>query len=156
MCTVGRTCREAASSSPHILLAVGGFEIVEHTADVGIRAAGATLAETFEQATLGLAEIMGLRTGEEENREPISVEADDLGALLVDWLSEVLYLLEVRDARLARVRVDEVGEGRATGRVVLSPRGSGVAGTQVKAITYHQLKVERTDAGWAARVYVDV
>jgi SHS2 domain-containing protein len=38
---------------------MGGFELLEHTADVGIRARGATLAEAFEQATLGLAEVLG-------------------------------------------------------------------------------------------------
>jgi len=147
----------AAESLPCISFnAVGRFEIVEHTADVGIRAVGATLEETFEQATLGLAEIMGLRTAQKGVNVPISVEADDLGGLLVDWLSEVLYLHEVRDACLAEVKLDEVGEGRATGHVGLSPLASEAAGTQVKAITYHQLKVERTTQGWTAQVFVDV
>jgi SHS2 domain-containing protein len=151
-----RSAPAPAGAPRHILQAVGGFEIVEHTADVGIRASGATLEETFEQATLGLAEIMGLRTAQRGADEAISVEADDLGALLVDWLSEVLYLHEVRDALLACVQVDEVVRGRATGHVELSPRRSEAVGTQVKAITYHQLMVEQTRTGWGAQVYVDV
>ena len=81
-----------------------GFELLEHTADVGIRARGATLEEAFEQATLGLAEVQGaLAPGPEEgapdpeepsreSREAVAVEvsAADPGGLVVDWLNEVL------------------------------------------------------------------
>jgi SHS2 domain-containing protein len=86
----------------------------------------------------------------------VSVDADDLGALMVDWLSEVLYMQEVRDSLIAGVRLDEVTEHRAAGSIELVPRAGHVAGTQVKAITYHQLKVTPDADGWTARVYVDV
>jgi SHS2 domain-containing protein len=135
---------------------VGSFEIIEHTADVGIRATATTLEELFEQVTFGLADIMGIATKENGAPEPIAVASDDLGALLVDWLSEVLFVHEVRDALLAGVRVRSVGGGRAAGEVELVRRAGDVGGTQVKAITYHQLKVEREGDLWAARVYVDV
>jgi SHS2 domain-containing protein len=135
---------------------MGSFEIIEHTADVGIRAHGATREELFEQATLGLANIIGIATGRAGERVPLSVEADDLGGLLVDWLSEVLYLHEVRDALLAGVHLDEVSEQRAAGYVELVERDGQVEGTQVKAITYHGLRVEPDRDGWMAQVYVDV
>jgi SHS2 domain-containing protein len=135
---------------------VGSFEIIEHTADVGIRAFGSTLEELFEQATLGLAEIIGLGTRQPGVDEPVSLTADDLGGLLVDWLSEVLYLHEVRDSLLGGVHLDEVTEHRAAGHLTLVQRAGEVEGTQVKAITYHRLKVERGRDGWMAQVYVDV
>jgi SHS2 domain-containing protein len=135
---------------------VGSFEIIEHTADVGIRATATTLEELFEQVTFGLADIMGISTKESGAPEPIAVASDDLGGLLVDWLSEVLYVHEVRDALLASVRVHSVGGGRATGDVELVGRTGEVDGTQVKAITYHQLKVQRLGKDWIAQVYVDV
>jgi SHS2 domain-containing protein len=135
---------------------VGSFEIIEHTADVGIRAFGSTLEELFEQATLGLVEIIGLGTRQPGVDEPVSVTADDLGGLLVDWLSEVLYLHEVRDSLLGGVHLDEVTEHRAAGHLTLVQRAGEVEGTQVKAITYHRLKVERGRDGWMAQVYVDV
>jgi SHS2 domain-containing protein len=150
----------------------GGFELLEHTADVGVRARGATLEAVFEQATLGLAEVLGaFRPGQ---GEPVTVEvaAGDLGGLLVDWLNEVLWLQEARQAAVAAVRVEHAGDGRAAGADASSTAGEGAFsavgavafsagepppdGTFVKAVTYHRLRVERDRDGWLAEVYLDV
>jgi SHS2 domain-containing protein len=133
-----------------------GFEILEHTADVGVRAYGPSVGSVFEQATLGLLDITGAsRTGSGETIE-IAVEASDLGALLVYWLEEVLYLQDARDAVVREVTIDEVTPTTARGRVTIAPRDEELEGTAVKAITYHQLSVERADAGWVAVVYFDI
>jgi SHS2 domain-containing protein len=146
-----------------------GYELLEHTADVGVRARGRTVEEVFEQATLGLAELIGGQAGEDgataappEAQAPgeavtVRVEAGDLGGLLVDWLGEVLYLHEVREAAVGSVRVTHAGDGRAEGTVVLRPvTGGRFEGTQVKAVTYHRLRVEPDAGGWVAEVYLDV
>ena len=158
---------------------MAGFELLEHTADVGIRARGATLEEAFEQATLGLAEVQGALapggSGGSGEAVVVEVSAPDPGGLLVDWLNEVLWLRETRDAWLAGVRVDRVGEGAAVGSVRFSsegPAGEGAGddpasadgsrgpapdGTFVKAVTYHWLRVEPDPAGgWLVEVYLDV
>ena len=135
----------------------GGFELVEHTADVGIRAWAATLEEAFEHATEGLAEVLGAlapRPG-----EPVAVEvtAPDPGGLLVDWLNEVLWLLEARGAGLAAVRVERATDGVASGSVELAPGGPDRDGTFVKAVTYHRLRDEPDPGGgWLLEVYLDV
>lgn len=155
----------------------GGFELLEHTADVGIRARGATLEEVFEHATEGLAEVLGaLRPeGATEARRievvPVEVAAPDPGGLLVDWLNEVLWLREVREAVVAGVRVERVEDGTAAGSVTLGGGGAvpdeggagpggggaGADGTFVKAVTYHRLRVEPDPGGgWLAEVYLDV
>ncbi|HJR46159.1 MAG TPA: archease [Actinomycetota bacterium] len=134
-----------------------GFEILEHTADVGVRSWGPSLEETFRQATLGLLDIVGAYTpGRPGTTAAIEVEAGDLGGLLVDWLGEVLYLQEVRDVVVATVRVDRVTERSAGGSVELTPRPVEIEGTAVKAITYHQLSVEQRGDGWTATVFVDI
>jgi SHS2 domain-containing protein len=136
---------------------MAGFELLPHTADIGIRASGASLEEVFEQATLGLAEVLGaLRPGSAGEPTPLAVAAGDPGALLVDWLNEVLWLHEVRQAAVAAVRVERVAEDRASGSVSLSTSGPPADGTFVKAATYHHLKVERAAGGWQAEVYLDV
>jgi protein archease len=136
---------------------MGGFELLPHTADIGIRASGTSLEEVFEQATIGLAEVLGaLRPGPAGEPTPVTVEAGDPGALLVDWLNEVLWLHEVRQAAVAAVRVERVADGRASGSVTLSSTGPPVDGTFVKAATYHHLKVEQGADGWLAEVYLDV
>jgi SHS2 domain-containing protein len=136
------------------------FEILEHTADVGIRGEAVDLSGVFEQATLGLLDIVGTWAPDVEATEQIELEvqADDRGALLVDWLGEVLYVGDSRDAVVTSLDLTDVSEQRAVGRLGIAPRDEAAyeGGTQVKAITYHRLAVEQTDDGWTATVYVDV
>jgi SHS2 domain-containing protein len=141
----------------------GGFELLEHTADIGIRARGTTLEEAFEQATLGLAEVQGALVPEQEGapglgeRVAVRVSAPDPGALLVDWLNEVLWLAETRRAGVAGVLVERVGDGLAAGSVVFDSGGPAPDGTFVKAVTYHRLRVEPApEGGWLVEVYLDV
>ena len=153
--------------------AAGGYELLEHTADIGIRARGATLEAAFEQATRGLAEVLGALVpeeprppgrsrsagGSEGTAEPVRVEvsADDPGGLLVDWLNEVLWLQEVRQAAVAGVRVERVTGSGASGWVAFSGDGPAPDGTFVKAVTYHRLRVEPDPGGgWLIEVYLDV
>ncbi len=87
----------------------------------------------------------------------ITVEAPDRAALLADWLEEVLYLQDARDAVVTDLKVDEASETRATGWVKIAPRERRLEGTAVKAITYHQLAVtQEPDGTWEAVVYVDI
>lgn len=137
---------------------MGGFEHIEHTADVGIRAWDQSLEGCFREATLGVLDILDAwrpgRTGETVN---IAVEARDLGGVLVDWLSEVLYVHDSRDAVVTEVTVTSVGDRVARGTVTLAERGDDVLeGTAVKAVTYHGLKVEESADGWGAEVILDV
>jgi SHS2 domain-containing protein len=134
---------------------MGEFEIIEHTADVGIRATGATSEELFEQATLGLAEISGIRIQGPGEVVPIELTGTDRAGLLVDWLSEVLWLHDVRAAGIVSVRIDEASENEVRGGVELGPLTKG-SGTQVKAVTYHQLQMAQGPDGWTATVFVDV
>jgi SHS2 domain-containing protein len=134
----------------------GGFELLEHTADVGIRAWAGSLEEAFEHATEGLAEVLGALAPLPGEATPVEVAAPDPGGLLVDWLNEVLWLLEVSRAGLAGVRVERVSDGVARGSVELAPGGPDPDGTFVKAVTYHRLRVESEPGGWLLEVYLDV
>ena len=134
-----------------------GFEILEHTADVGVRARGDSREEAFVQATRGLLDITGasgMGTGE---RVTIEVGANDVGGALVDWLEEVLYLQDAHDSVVTDLGVERADDSGASGWVEISPRGQELEGTAVKAITYHQLEVsEQADGTWVAVVYLDI
>ncbi len=136
-----------------------GFQILEHTADVGVRSWGPSVEEAFAQATLGLLGIVGVWQPDasgETRREEITLEGRDLGALLVDWLGEVLYLQDAHDVVISGFEVTQVDDRRAAGWVEVAPRPQEIEGTAVKAVTYHQLSVERVDSRWVATVYLDI
>jgi SHS2 domain-containing protein len=133
-----------------------GFEIVEHTADVGVRANAPSLAALFEQVTLGLLDITGaLRPGPGRAAE-VEAEGRDLGAVLVAWLEEVLYLQDGEDNVIARLEVHEVSDRAVTGTVWVRERDGSLEGTAVKAVTYHQLSVDESEQGWSALVFFDI
>lgn len=133
-----------------------GYEIIEHTADVGVRAWGATLEQCFEQSARGVLAINGAFHAGDGERVSVALDANDVGGLLVDWISEVLYLHESRDAIVTAIELAHVGERSLTGAVSLKPRHSDIAGTAVKAVTYHRLSVAPTADGWEATFYLDV
>lgn len=135
----------------------GGFELLEHTADVGIRSWGSSMEEAFEHAAWGLAAILGaVRPGPGEARE-VRGGGSDPGGLLVDFLNELLFLHETEQVAFAAVRVRRVGESDLEAEVRVAPLPPDVEGTPVKAATYHQLRVDR-DAGdgVTVQVFVDV
>jgi SHS2 domain-containing protein len=136
----------------------GRFEILEHTADIGLRLFGDSREELFEAAAEGLATLQGVWLPGEGEDVPIDVSGGDLSGLLVAWLDEVLYLLESRDAVLGMVEVRSVRDARLAGVVRLAPRGDrDVDSVGVKATTLHRIRLEREPNGtWSADVYLDV
>jgi SHS2 domain-containing protein len=110
----------------------------------------------FEVAAEAVAHIAGAWEPGEGATTSIEVEAHDRAALLVDWLSETLYLYDSRGCALAGVEVACVSAGACAGSVILGPLHEGDPGVQVKAITYHQLEVAQLEDGWSATVYLDI
>jgi SHS2 domain-containing protein len=133
------------------------FEILEHTADIGIRARGSSLEELFESAAWGMAEILGAASqGGDGQAVAVRVEGSDREALLVAWLDEVMFHLEHSGARLANLDVRALREGVVDADLILVEDGPPPDGTELKAATYHQLAIRQTDGGYEATVYFDV
>ena len=135
---------------------MSGYEILEHTADVGLRAHAPDITSVLEQATRGLCEIAGIWREGSGTPVDIDVEARDREGLVVDWLNEVLYVHDARNVAVCSVEVDEVSERRARGRITIQPLGGAETAIQVKAVTYHQLAVRETSTGWSATVFFDI
>lgn len=134
-----------------------GYEILEHTADVGLRAIAPDITSLFEQATRGLCDIAGIWQEQSGTPVEIGVEARDREGLVVDWLNEVLYVHDSQNVAICSVEVDEVSEKQARGRIIVRPLGEGAeTAIQVKAVTYHQLAVRQTSSGWNATVFFDI
>ncbi len=137
-----------------------GYEVIEHTADLGIRIWAPDLDALFAQAAAALVAVMGEATGPYVHREQIALDAPDREALLVDWLSEILFLFEARGVAPGEVEV-KIAAGQPW-RLTATVRGPDAAegfsqhGPQVKAVTYHALEVRDSPGGVEARVYLDV
>ena len=125
------------------------FEVIEHTADVGIRAYGKSIEECFENAAKGMFAIITDNSQIEpmEKRE-IELTSNSIENLLVDWLSELLFLNSAYNLVFGdfEVRIDEGEEqvslhGEAIGEKY--SREKHGYGTEIKAVTYHMLKVKR-------------
>jgi SHS2 domain-containing protein len=136
--------------------APAGFEILEHTADVGIRSWGRSLEEAFEQAAMALAEIMGVRTDGPGERRQVRASAGDAGGLLVDFLNQLVFLHETEGVGFESVRVLEATETDLRGEVDVVPLQGEPEGPPVKGATFHRLHVDRSDGRVEARVYLDV
>jgi len=135
-----------------------GYEIVEHTADVGLRVWGPTIEALFSDAAAGMAGLItdAERLAPTETRT-VEAEGDDLETLLVAWLNELLYLVESERFVFRQARAERVGDGRVRGTVTgrTAPEGFAFA-REIKAATYHNLAVERTDRGFEATVVFDL
>jgi SHS2 domain-containing protein len=139
------------------------FEILEHPADVGFLAYGATVEELFENAVLAMISIAGdLESVRETERREIEVTGENVESLLYAWLAEILAVMDaerlaIRHAEVTKLAVNAVG-GRVHGAVYGEPydRARHTAGVAIKAVTYHQFAIERTADGWRARVFLDL
>ena len=137
----------------------GGFESVDHTADVALRAWGQDMEAVFQQAAAGLIDLMldpdTVRPAEERK---VEAEAEEPDELLVDWLSEIHYLFEGKGFAPAEVEIQEFAETRIRGTLRGEPldREKHETRTAIKAVTYHDLKFERTDRGYEVRIVCDV
>ena len=126
---------------------MSGFEVIEHTADVGIHAWGDSIEEAFEEAAMGMFSLIADTDKCEEKGEiSIILEADDYDSLLVDWLSELLYAFDAERLFLCRFNVEIEGENRLKLRgsacgELYDPEKHGMR-TEIKAVTYHMLEIK--------------
>lgn len=135
------------------------YETFAHTADLGLRVKASDLESLFADAGRGLtsiivANLQGIRPAREVTLRVTGARRDDL---LFDWLSEILYLFDSEHLLLSdfTVRLDEDGL-QATARGEPLDENRHRAEREVKAITYHGLRVEQTPDGWLAEVIVDI
>ena len=134
-----------------------GYEILEHTADIGIHAWGPTLPHVFEQAAWGLAEILGARASVPiEAAQTTEITAADREALLVAFLNELILLHESEEAVFIDIGFPWFSETGLTAEVCYGLLEGEAVSTGVKAATYHRLQIRETDDGFEAQVYLDV
>ena len=137
------------------------FEFFEVTADVGYKAYGKTLEESFENAALAMFEVITDTSKIDPKIErKIEVESEDECALLYDWLSEFLVLLDVDFLVFSKfeVKINKQGDGfslKGTAWGEEFNREIHESRAEVKAVTYHLMDVKR-DNGVMVQVILDI
>ena len=137
------------------------YEIIEHTADVGVKANGNTLKELFENAAKGMFDIIGGRTHlkrEIKKKIEIKKEVDAVEELLVAWLSELLYIFNKEEILFNTFRVVQLDNsgisGEAEGEKI--DLAKNPLQTEIKAVTFHDLKIEENTRGFHCSIIFDV
>ncbi|MBW1678432.1 MAG: archease [Deltaproteobacteria bacterium] len=135
------------------------YEFIEHTADLGFKAYGASLEELFAHAAEAFFEaVVALEGVKERTERSIEVEADAPDDLMVTWLSELLYLFDTerlvfKSFQVKRIENNQL-EANARGEI-LDPARHEIKSV-IKAVTYHQLYVKERGGVWEAQVIFDI
>ena len=136
------------------------FEVIDHTADVGIIAYGSDLRELLENAALGMFSLMAdLSTVSPRQRREVCVEIPmpDPELLLLRWLKELHYLRESEAFIPCQAQVTHLSETEVTGIVMGEPLHDGIVLLHhIKAVTHHLLRIEPDDGGLKVQVIFDV
>lgn len=138
------------------------FEIIEHTADIGIIAYGKTKEEVLINSARGMFYIITEEEGpfKIESSYPVTLTAETREDLLVSWLSELLYIFETKLVVLSKFEIKELSDYRLTGKVYGENIGqnSQRIKKEVKAVTYHYLEFKKDEVSklWRARVIFDI
>jgi SHS2 domain-containing protein len=134
------------------------FEVIDHTAEVGIVAYGRSLEELFANAAVGMMSfLIDPATVRPVAQRTIMVDADDRAELLIAWLNELLVLLNADGFIPGRFTVQELTDTRLRAEVGGEPVDPSRHRFRldVKAATYHGLEIKRNDL-WHARIIFDV
>jgi len=131
-----------------------GYEEIDHTADLALKVWGEDFHALLKQAARGLYDLMGVIPGPDiVSRHEFTIDAGQEETVLVDFLSEVLYLAEDEKLFFEDFMFDEIPTGMSisgTCQVVLS------LAREIKAVTFHDLTIKRMKAGLETILTFDV
>ncbi len=137
---------------------MNNFETFEHAADIGIRGFGTTMEEALENAARALYSVMvNIDAVKPNEKRTIAVSASDNELLLVEWLNALLSLSDIERMVFSKFAVTRDGAtvtGVAWGEEL--DRDRHMPRVEVKAATYHMLRVDNEDGRYVAQCVVDV
>ena len=135
------------------------FELVPHTADIAAAVQGRNLEELFFNAARALYFILlGPHIVVVQTERVVVVDSIDTDALLVDWLNELIYLVDAEQLTFSQFEMLCLSETHVRVRCHgghIDPMQSGLV-RDVKAATYHMAHIESTAEGLSVRVVFDV
>ncbi|TBR17687.1 archease [bacterium] len=134
------------------------YELIEHTADVGIRVKAEDLKGLFKNAALAMFDIIAVKHPVKADTKELKIEqnAVSLDELFINWLNELLSLSSAKELIFSDFKISEIDEKHLKSVVIASSNKNYKVNVEIKAATYHQLKIEKLSKGWQAEVIFDV
>lgn len=136
------------------------YEYLEHTADMGLLVRGQSLSELLKNAAQGLFETIAVvNTVDETESIEIQLTAESVEELFVAWLDELIFRHETEEIFFKRAVIHSCSETEMSAAVYgeLVNFDKHEVYTEIKSVTYHQLKVEqKPDGSWHAQVIFDL
>lgn len=135
------------------------FTILSHTADIGIKVKAKTLKKLFENAALGMFSLMvDISKIKPKKSLKIKLKAENTNELFLNWLRELLYQFNTTYILFKKFTIKNLSETKleaiAYGESVEHKKH--FVTTEIKAVTYHEFKIEKKNNFWRARVIFDV
>ena len=135
------------------------YELLDHTADIGIRVTETSIRDLFETAGLAmLHQITDLSTLTGTETKKIHVKGMDQADLLINWLRELLWCWTIDNVIVSKVHITEIDSRHLRAVILCDPYNPKIHEIlkDIKAVTYHGVSVAQTAAGWTASVIFDV
>lgn len=135
------------------------YHITDHTADLGIIVKGHDLKSLFENAAKAMIDLMvSGPPGSQKITKDIVIEGQDSEDLMVRWLGEILYLFSGEKLIVTTIKITSLTSIMLQCKLTLTrfEPGRHRVRREIKAVTYHQISVERAKQGWVARIIFDI
>ena len=131
--------------------------IEDLTSDVMFEAYGKDLKELFKNSALALSSVIcDVEKLEEEKSFSVDLKGDSLEELMVNWLQEIIALVDTDELFFSRFDINEISENHLKAKVYGEPISPEKAGVVVKGVTYYKLKLEKIKDNYKATISLDI
>jgi SHS2 domain-containing protein len=135
------------------------YRLIDHTADFGIHVFGSDVKDLFSNAAFAMFDQLTIVNDLHlEKESKIHVTGSDWPDLMINWLRELLYLWTGKERLVGRVNIFSISEYELSATVKFDPYCSNrhAITTDIKAVTYHQIQVNKVANGWESKIIFDV
>jgi len=134
------------------------YDVIKHTADIGIKVYAKSLNELFINAAIGMFDtIIGVGNIASEKQKHIEISSEDKNELLVEWLRELLFRFNTEKMLFSRFDIEKLNPTSLSAKIygeVFSAEKHNI-NTEIKAVTYHGLDIKEKDGFLSVQIIFD-
>ena len=135
------------------------YRQIDHTADFGVLIFGENLFDLFENAGYTLFDILlETETSKKAKQKVVRINGSDMPDLMVNWLRELLYFWTRYELFVTSINIMELSENHLTAQIDFGRYDEDFheIKQEIKAVTYHQIKIARKETCWESRIIFDI